>query len=81
MNKFILFRCQRWPRTKQQSSYSSNNILIQTKCPHEQKPDWMRQAKKRLGKVSYIPLGGQDGHELNINLGTLQHLLPNHIFS
>ena len=56
MNKIILFRSQRWSRTKQQSWYPSNNIFLQTICPLEQKPDWMRKAKRRLRNGSFIPL-------------------------
>ena len=56
MNKIILFRYQRWSRTKQQSWYPSNNIFLQTICPLEQKPDWMRKAKMRLRNGSFIPL-------------------------
>ena len=56
MNKIILFRYQRWSRTKQQSWYSSNSIFLQTICPHEQKPDRMRKAKRRLRNDSFIPL-------------------------
>ena len=56
MNKIILFRYQRWSRTKQQSWYPSNNVFLQTICPLEQKPDWMRKAKRRLRNGSFIPL-------------------------
>ena len=45
-----------WQRTKQQSWYLSNNILPQTICPHEQKLDWMLQAKKRLINANFISL-------------------------
>ena len=45
-----------WPRTKQQSLYLSNNILLQTTCPHEQKLDWMVQAKTILIYASFISL-------------------------
>ena len=34
----------------------SNNILLQTICPHEQNLDWMLSTKKRLGNASFIPL-------------------------
>ena len=56
MNKIILLRYQRWPRTKLQAIYSSNNIFLQPICPHEQKPGWMHQATKRLRNASFIPL-------------------------
>ena len=45
-----------WPRTKQQSWYLSDIILLQTVCPHKQKLDWMLQAKKRLINASFISL-------------------------
>ena len=73
MNKIILFWYQRWPRTKRQFWYSSNNIYLWTICPHEQKPDCMCQAKKRLRNASFIPFRyNKDGHALNSLLGNME---------
>ena len=72
INWIISFRYQRWPRTKQQSWNSSNNISFQPICPHEQKLDWMGQVKKRPRNAPSFHSDTKDGHALNSLLGNFQ---------